>query len=396
MFFYKKIFGLALIIWIAVVSPGLADDQLNGHIAALDKNGKEPIGFVVGKLKKYDLIIFDDALHTLKETFQFYEELVRDPEFQSLKPIIFFELLPINKQSALDTYFNTIPEDISLTYPAFKEGTGFSFQSYFDLLHTIYEVNLTLPKGQKIIVRGVTNPNYWDSIKTREEASIAINRAKLGRDYDMYRWILDDMNSFKNGKKGVFLTNTRHAYKGLKNKKGKYLWNTGTFFNQWYLGKTYSIRFNAPFLKVEREKQSSSDMSTDGGMGELRFSWRRAAKGLWDTAFAEKGDNPVAISLNSTVFGDAAYLGNNTHIAMDGQTMKDVYDAVIHLTSLDNLTKTASGGHIYTDSTYKIELVRRFKLIKSEEEIKRILAQKNVNTLEEYVDLLAEIESENC
>lgn len=51
--------------------------------------------------------------------------------------------------------------------------------------------------------------------------------------------------------------------------------------------------------------------------------------GLWDKAFEENGNTPVAISLNDNVYGKAGYVGNHMLNVVNGQTMYDAYDGLI-------------------------------------------------------------------
>ncbi len=55
--------------------------KLQPYVNTLVEKGKEPISFVLDKLDHYKLILFDDALHTAFEPFNFYQELIKNPEF---------------------------------------------------------------------------------------------------------------------------------------------------------------------------------------------------------------------------------------------------------------------------------------------------------------------------
>lgn len=362
------------------------DARLAAHVDALRGHGRNPVAFVNGALDDHDLIIFDDALHTAVEPFRFYEGLVRDPGFQARVKFIFFELVPVNKQRFLDAYLAAEEDDPTLLYPAFHDREGFPMKSYFDLLATIREVNLGLPEAERFKAVAVSTPSYWSEIETREDWLNSIQRAVLGRDYDMYALILADMENFESGEKGVFLTNTRHAYKGLRDRDGRLMWNAGTFFHQRHEGKTYAIRFNAPYLNVRRVRDEATRGSATGqGLERIDFSWARAADGLWDSAFRAYGETPVAISLAETPFGDAPYLGNRTHVAAAGQTMFDVYDAVIFLAPFERQMQTAMLGALYTPE-FKDELARRLRLMRTETEIAEMLDAAGVETLAEYID----------
>ena len=362
------------------------DARLAAHVKALREQGRDPIAFVNAALDAHDLVIFDDGLHTAVEPFRFYAQLVRDPEFQRRVKFIFFELIPVNKQRFIDAYLVAKEDDPSLLYPAFQGREGFPLNSYFDLLATIREVNLGLPETERFRAIAVSTPSYWAEIETREDWLNSIERAVLGRDYDMYALILADLQNFESGEKGVFLTNTRHAYKGLRDRDGRLMWNAGTFFHQWHEGKTTAIRFNAPYLNVARVRDEAERGSATGqGLERIDFSWARAAHGLWDEAFREYGEAPVAISLADTPFGEAPYLGNRTHVAAPGQTMFDVYDAVIFLAPFERQMQTATVDALYTPQ-FKHELERRLRLMRTEDEITAMLEEAGVTTLAEYID----------
>ena len=131
---------------------------------------------------------------------------------------------------------------------------------------------------------------------------------------------LEAMEHFKAGKKGKLLTNTRHAYKGIKQKNGQYFWDTGTFFAQWHPGKTYSIRLHNVALSIRAIKPVDPETSqTLQGMERLDYKFVRMARGLWDTAFRANGDRPVAIPLAHNVFGQEPYIGNHQPEALPDQ-----------------------------------------------------------------------------
>ena len=112
------------------------EDRLQPYIEVLETEGEEPIGFAVNKLEQVDLIIFDDAVHTAVEPFDFYQELIKTPSFYKKVKKIFIEAASVNKQQYIDTYFDSEPENRELLYPAFQDdinGTGWSFKTYFDL-----------------------------------------------------------------------------------------------------------------------------------------------------------------------------------------------------------------------------------------------------------------------
>ena len=387
---YRRLTFLASMfaaISVSSIAPLNAADEteLRAHVDSLKNEGADPTSFVIEALEKHDLLLFDDALHNIIHPWTFYQNLIRTPQFKNMAPVIFLEAVPVNRQPALDAYFSTSPEDPSLLIPAFQDRYGWPYKTYSDFLHTVYEINQTLTPEKRISVKAVSTPSYWKEIQTKADWDNLNQRAVLARDYHMYQIILSDLTEFKNGKKGIFLTNTRHAYTNIRKTDGTLFWNAGTFFRQWHPGKTYSIRFNAPILKIERERANAGTPITAEGLDRYQYSWARVENGLWDAAFAETGNRPVAVDLHQTVFGEAAYMGNHMHKAASGQTMRDAYDAIIFSTPIEQQKASARISFIYTPD-FKTELKRRYQITRSPEQIDAMLEEVEVETLEAYIN----------
>jgi hypothetical protein len=362
-----------------IITPilGLPDDddnKLQPYIAVLSEQGQEPVNFVINNFQNYDLLIFDDALHTAVEPFEFYQKLIKTPSFFNNIKYIFIEVFSINKQQHIDAYFKSDPEKIELLFPAFQDdvnGTGWSYKTYFDLLHTIYTQNKTLPENERLKVIAVSNPTYWSEIKTGKDLEL-FQKSMRSYDFVMYKTIALEMDNFEKDKKGIFLTNTRHAYKGIKNKKGELYWNTGTFFHQWHPDKTYSVRLHNVQLSLEKNEN-------------VVFLWDRIGGGIWDSAFEMYGNTPVAIPLENNIFGMESYVGNHMLNVAPNQTIYDAYDALIFLGPLEKMHKTAIVDIIYTKE-FKRELLRRYPILYNEEQLKKQFEEYSANTLEELID----------
>jgi hypothetical protein len=338
-------------------------------------------------LNEYDLIIFDDALHSAKEPFDFYQKLVKDSFFKRKVKYIFIELFSIASQKNVDEYLNSSVRDSTLLLPVFQNdytGLGLRYKTYLDLLSTIWQENKKLPYSERIKVICVDQPIYWEGIKTREDYNI-FQKSLIGRDYFMYKVISQTLNNLKSGEKGVFLTNTRHAYKSLKRSNNDLYWNTGTFFNQWHPGKSFSVRIHNVNLFIKARLAIKSLSSTEG-LDEISYSWIRLENGLWDKSFKEKGNIPLAFSLKDNIFGKTAYVGNLMLNVADNQTMYDVYDGLICLAPLEEWHFSAKTDFIYTNS-FKKELKRRIQLLKGEL-LDSFLKEEGVSTIDDYIEKL--------
>ncbi len=375
-----------LLIFILVLNAIVcAGADIGSYIKALKTQGQDPIPFTLAKLDTFDLLIFDDALHNAAEPFDFYQALIKHSGFAEKAKYIFIEAISIDQQRYIDRYLSTFPEDTLILLPVFQNdysGTGWNAQTYLDLLRAVYLINSNLSHENRLEVVAVSNPFYWDCIRSMEDLEVA-RRSLDGRDYYMYRIIIDRLQNFGAGRKGIFLTNTRHAYKGIKNNSGQFYWNTGTFFSQWHPGRTYSIRMHNVNLYITAEvpPDSIAHKTTDG-MERMKYSWVRMENGIWDGAFKAVGNKPVAIPLPETPFGGAAYIGNHMLGAAPGQTMHDAYDAVIFLAPIEALHKTGTFDFIYT-GTFNKELERRYRILFTTEQIEAELTEAKVNSLQE-------------
>ncbi len=385
----EKIFFLLLLFMLSYMNAQTQQkEKLKPYVNTLKEKGDVPMHFVLDKLDHYDLILFDDALHTAVEPFEFYQDLISNADFPKKVKYIFLEVVPINQQPALDAYFNSEINDLKLLYPAFQNdfsGTGWPYKTYFDLLETIWKINSALPVQDRLKVLAVNAPTYWKEINTPEDLEL-FRLSLAGNDYTMYKTILSYLKNFRSGKKGIFLTNTRHAYKGIKNRKNKYYWNCGTFFYLHNPGKTYSVRFHNINLYFEgRKKVDPKTAKTTEGLEGVVTKWVRMENGLWDHAFEIFGNTPLAFDIKDTPFGKAEYIGNHMLNAAPGQAMQDAYDALIFLAPIDKLRQTAMVDFIYTDA-YKQELERRTKFLYTEEQIKEILTAYGFKSLRKFLD----------
>ena len=357
------------------------------HVQAINKYGKEPLSFVNDILTNHHLVIFDDALHHAYEPFEFYRHLILNKEFREKAQYVFLEVFGITSQPYIDNYLNATVKDSTLLLKVFQDnfsGYGWRYETYLDLLATVWDVNQELPEDKKLKVIAVDQPIYWEGIHTRQDYDL-FQESLIGRDYFMYKKITSVLNDFTSDRKGIFLTNTRHAYKNIKNADGHLYWNTATFFNYLHPGKTYSIRIHNAALYIEKLKHEGK-AKTSEGLDRVSYKWVRMDKGLWDQAFKEKGNKPVALPLKNNAFGRSPYIGNHMLNVMKDQTMQDAYDALLFLAPLEQLHTSASINFIYTD-TFKHELKRRI-LILNNGNITDLLKQANASSLDQYVNII--------
>jgi len=239
-------------------------------------------------------------------------------------------------------------------------------------------------KKKKIEVIAVDQPIYWESIHDRNDYDIFL-KSLSARDYFLYQQIIRKMENFDSGKKGIFLSNTRHIYKNIKNSKGFPYWECGTFFYKWHPGRTYSVRFHNVILYLENVDSEKKDVSAQG-LDNVKYSWVSNENGVWDKAFELNNNKPVAIPLKNNAFGNSKYIGNRMLNAEDGQTMYDAFDAIIFLAPIKKLHFSAKMNFYYTPE-FKKEIKRRIKIINGDN-LGTFLKNNNAKSIDEYIETI--------
>jgi hypothetical protein len=227
----------------------------------------------------------------------------------------------------------------------------------------------------------VGSPTYWPEIQTASDLRV-FRQSLDAYDYTMYAMIANVLD--ESGGKGVFLTNTRHAYEAIRRADGSLHWNTTTYFHERDPGRAFSIRIHAPQLVIERTRADELGPQTTQGLERVAYHWSRMEGGAWDRAFAANGNVPVAVPMRGTVFGRAAYVGNAMLNVAPGQTMADAYDALIFLAPLDSLHQTAKIGAIYTPE-FCTELARRLELLYDAPSLAELIEQAKARNLSDYI-----------
>lgn len=382
----RRIFILQLSMMIAVAVQ--AQPRALTFSKVLQQQGKDPLLFVKEKLDAHALLVFDDALHSALEPFVFYNQLLTDSSLASKLDYIFIEVFPINVQPYLDSFFRAPEKDTALLMKVFQDdysGYGWRYQTYLDLLTTIWDTRKRSGNQDKLQVIALSPPVYWEALHTHSDYEL-FQQSLAARDYFMYVTMLQHMQQFKQDKKGIFLTNTRHAYKNIRNAAGQLYWNTMTFFHQWHPGRACSIRFHNVFLSRKRKKESNGKKTTEG-LSDYEYAWELPANGLWDSAYNKTAMRPLAIPLAGNVFGQSPYLGNHAPDVPANTTMADAYDAVIFLTPLHASQLSARMNFFYTPA-FKKELMRRIRLLEGDD-LTQTLKQSGAGTLEAYVERLS-------
>jgi hypothetical protein len=362
-----------------------ADEPFRQALAA---QGKEPVAFIRAALDRQDLIVFDEGLHHAQEPWSFYLRLLQDPSIRKRVRRVFLEVLSTADQRHLDAFLANPKLDPTLLVPALQDdfsGYGWRYQNLQDFLEGVWRINHQLPEQERIRVVGVSMPIFWKGIQTRADYEVFQDSTR-SQDHHMQAVIADHMDDFRSGLKGFFLTNTRHAYTGLRRADGGLFWNCTTFLAQQFPGRVYSVRIHNAALKVEAKAKPAGPHSTDG-LAEMSYRWVRMEGGSWDRAFASAGNQAVALPLAGNAFGRSAYIGNQMLAAKPGSTMAEVHDGLVFLAPLERLHLCGRSDLICTP-TFREELKRRIDLLEGPD-LRAFMAREGAKHLDAFLDVWA-------
>lgn len=338
-----------------------AKDHSREWLAVLRDHGLTPIAFIEQQLLDARLLLFDDGLHSAYEPWAFYVQMVQTPSVAAKLSHIFIETVSVSSQPAIDAFLGSVFCQPELLAPVFQNDLGFGwrYETLLDLFMAVREANGNRSDGC-IKIQAVGPPIVWAGILNHSHYKEYLDSLRT-RDYFMYLKIMESMETWRESDRGLFLTNTRHAYTGLKDVNNRMIWNCGTFFRQWHPGLSFSVRIHNWTLRVLSASPIPA-RTTAEGLEMAEFEWTRMAEGIWDEAFAANSNVPVGFLLEGTLFGTTAYAGGQMLFAHPEARMQDAYDGLVFLAPLEALHDSAKIDSYYTDA-FRHEIERRLLII---------------------------------
>ncbi|MDR1984954.1 MAG: hypothetical protein LBQ28_09045 [Prevotellaceae bacterium] len=341
----------------------------------LEANGKEPISYLINKLKYNKLVIYGE-IHFRKNSWELLRHLIKMPDFSKTTGTVFLEL-SMSAQTELDKFFNNKAKDANIILDIFRkeEITGWADKGMFDFLMDLWDINHNLSNENKIkiIATDYQRPFYNEIISKKQYDSISA--IHLDRNEIMAKIVENQINKSNDRRNNLFIVGCGHAYKSSALQRGRLQINglsAGNILSE----------------KLENENVFSifthSARITNNGyiLGKIR-------KGLYDFVFAENGNKPIAFDLKNSPFCNEPF--DNADIGFDIKTgtFADNFDGYIFLQPLQQELRNTPLYQLYTDD-YINEIKRRAKIINAENDIFWGIELKNLNCKELFEKLKTE------
>ncbi len=306
----------------------------------LEKEAKEPESFVMNALTTYKLVIIGE-IHHRPRYWSFLSSIVTNPEFPKHVGVIYMEL-PSNNQKLIDNFLSEKELDIKPVIKTLQDvlWMGWPDQAMLDFFITVWMVNQNLDYEQKLRVVLVDMQRPWSEIQKRDDWG---KYEKNSRDEQMANNIISDISKHPEKRNSLFIVGVAHAMLGFKYFDGSSLTSAG-----WYLKKELGQKNVYAFFP-------HCAVGTNWGRIDGRINL-----GLFDSAFAEIGNKPIAFPLTTGPFGKRQFDALSDEPV--NSSFSDGYSAYLYLGPLETEIFSPIIAGFYTNEFVK-EIDKRYQIM---------------------------------
>jgi len=288
----------------------------------LERHGMAPQNYLLKKLATHKLVVYGE-IHGRKISWDFMRSVIKSPGFAKHTGTIFMELA-VNSQEAFDYFLNNKTKDPEAVLDIFRKEQlmGWNDKGMYEFILDIWDINNKLPKDKKIRIVPVDPPRpFYNPEVTREDYN-NYNRNVLDyRDYDMANNIERHIENAEDKRNCLYIVGYMHSYRseafgiGSRNVPDKR--NCISILSD-RLTPNSIFSIIAPTLIV----------TNSGVVSGL------TRKGIFDYAFAEEGNKPIAFDLKDSPFGKEPLDVIDNRYDIKIGTYADCFDGYIFLQPL--------------------------------------------------------------
>lgn len=314
--------------------------HLKPFIRFLKENGENPKEFVMKELAKHKVSIIGE-IHHRPGYWALNSSLVTDPEFPKHIGTIYMEL-PSHAQGLVDKFLGMEQYDPMPVIEMLRDNLwmGWPDQPMLNFFKAVWNTNHELPGEQRLRIILVDMERPWKKIRERA----GWGAYDVERDKYMAENIVRDIQSHPDEKRnGLFIVGVGHTALNFAFPGGYPLKTAG-----WHLRE--KLGADAVYAIMQHRCVSTNMGRVDG----------RLCLGLFDSAFAKLGDEPIAFTLEQGPFGEQMYDGDPEEPVQN--RFRDGFNAYLYLGPLETEIYSPLIEGFYTDEFVK-ELERRHCLM---------------------------------
>ncbi|MGO8699049.1 MAG: hypothetical protein ACLQVY_15140 [Limisphaerales bacterium] len=324
--------------------PSIAHPQeyLHSFVEFLRREAAGPKTFLLQALASHQVVILGEVHHRPR-SWAFYSSLVREKTFVERVGVIYMEL-PGNDQALVGQFLTAPkydPQPIMEMLRDVEDGShlGWPDQGTLDFFKTVWEVNQGLPKEQRLRILLPDWERPWKTIAKRADWK----KYDVDRDQRMADNILRDLREHSADlRHALFIVGYGHAMVNLS-VGGAPMKSAGWRLRE-KLGDTnvFAVFPDSPVL---------------GNWGGVNG---RIALGLFEAAFAELTNRPMAFPLDHGPFGEQIFDASMDVVTAD--LFRNGYQAYLYLGPYEDEIFASIIPGFYTDGFVR-ELDRRYRLM---------------------------------
>jgi hypothetical protein len=305
----------------------------------LHREAADPQPFLLDALAAHRVVVMGEVHHRPRY-WAFDAALASARDFSKKVGVIYLEL-PSNDQALVDRYLATPRYDPQPVIEMLRDNLwmGWPDQPMLDFFKSVWEVNHSLPPGQRVRIVLVDMARPWKEIKTREDWQ----KYDVDRDEFMAANIVRDLRQHAGPTRhALFIVGFMHAIKNLSHAGGEPMKSAGWHLRE-ALGETnvFAVFPHCPVI---------------ANMGGVRG---RLASGLFETAFAAMTNRPMAFPLGHGPFGRLPFDASLDFITTN--SYGSGFDAYLYLGPLEDEIFSPLIAGFYTEEFVQ-ELDRRHRI----------------------------------
>lgn len=317
----------------AIANP---DEYLRPFVEFLKREAADPQEFLLKALARHRMVIMGEVHHRPRH-WQFDSALVRAKTFPHSVGVIYMELPP-NDQALVDQFLAAPKYDPAPVIEMLRDNLwmGWPDQSMLDFFKTVWGVNQTRPKGQRLRIVLVDMQRPWKKINSRSDW----RKYDGDRNQLMAENIVRDLREHASDPRhALFIVGYMHAMVNLSSPGGDPMESAG-----WHLrvalgeSNVFAVFPHSPVM---------ANMGDIGG---------RLALGLFETAFAALNNQPMAFPLDHGPFGEQVFDASLDDLTTDAY--RKGFHAYLYLGPLEDEVFSPLIPGFYTDEFVQ-ELERR-------------------------------------
>lgn len=322
-----------------------------------NKSLRDPIEYVLGKLKDYDLVMIGER-HWAREEPVFIQNLIKRCYEENAIDAVFLEFACLEDQDKIDAFLKATEYDPKPVIEILRKATelGWGYQEYFDIFKLIYDENHKRPSSKriKLILASWSRtslldlrPHFFEYLKSSpapEEIKGSMANHMFNSIFDRDRWMGDVMEMYRlkeNVVKGIFYAGSSHIRKDMQKKgNGRPYFSAGGRLVRKYPNRIFCITFHM----LPRFWQNENDLQY---LEELFKSHGKPF--AVDTKYLKEGDLKVQSS-----------------ISKDGMKLPEVFDGYIMLNLNNDYHRCSLIPDFYDDEFAKVawERLRKHGILK--------------------------------